>query len=135
VSTWQLPQFGRFLSVGAVNAVLGLLVIFGVKGLFQFGDVAANALGYGVGITVSFLLNSRWTFAHRGAQWPAFVRFVALALVAYTMNLLAVLLAIRVIGINGYVAQVIGLPVYTVTLYLASRHLVFRPERPAHGPR
>jgi putative flippase GtrA len=121
-----LRQFGRFLGVGVVNALLGLLVIYAAKGFFGAGDISANLLGYGVGMTVSFVLNSRWTFDFSGAWKPAFVKFVVVSLFAYAANLLTVLAAIHSAAINSYVAQALGIPIYTLTVFLASKYLVFR---------
>jgi putative flippase GtrA len=128
-----LRQFGRFLGVGVVNALLGLLVIYAAKWFLGAGDISANLLGYGVGMTVSFVLNSRWTFEFDGAWKPAFMKFVVVSLVAYAANLLMVLAAIHGAAINSYVAQALGIPVYTLTVFLASKHLVFRPGAGAGG--
>jgi putative flippase GtrA len=128
-----LRQFGRFLSVGVVNALLGLLVIYAAKWFFGAGDITANLLGYGVGMTVSFVLNSRWTFDFSGAWQPAFAKFIAVSVVAYAANLLTVLAAIHGGAINSYVAQALGIPVYTLTVFLASKYLVFRPSAGATG--
>lgn len=128
MSGWQFREFARFLSVGVANTLVGLLVIYAAKWFFQVGDVAANALGYSVGVLVSFALNSRWTFAYRGPRLPALAKFLLVALAAYCMNLLTVMTAIHYIGLNGYVAQALGIPPYTLTSYLASKYLVFRAE-------
>jgi putative flippase GtrA len=121
----HLPQLGRFLSVGVLNMLVGLLVIYACKWFFHAGDVSANAIGYGAGLVNSFALNSRWTFGYRGPQVPALVKFFAVALVAYAMNLLTVLLLIRY-GVDSYLAQALGIPPYTLTTYLASKFFVFR---------
>lgn len=126
MSRWKVPELGRFLSVGVVNMVVGLLVIYACKWLFQAGDVLANAIGYGFGLCTSFALNSRWTFNYRGPQLPALVKFLIVAAVAYTMNLATVLLAIHWVGLNSYFAQALGIPPYTLTTYLASKLIVFR---------
>lgn len=123
----RLPVLlGRFFSVGALNTLVGLLVIYAAKWFFQFGDFTANATGYGIGILLSFVLNSRWTFSYRGAQVPAFARFLAVTAVAYGINLLTVMMAIRLLDIDGYVAQALGILPYTVTAYLGSRYIAFR---------
>ena len=121
----HLPELRRFLSVGALNMLVGLLVIYACKWLFHAGDVMANAIGYGVGLVNSFALNSRWTFAYRGPQLPAVVKFLAVAMLAYAMNLLTVMLLIRY-GVDSYLAQALGIPPYTLTTYLASKFFVFR---------
>lgn len=120
------PQLGRFLSVGVLNMVVGLLVIYACKYFFQAGDVTANAIGYAAGLTTSFTLNSRWTFDYHGPQWPALVKFLLVAALAYAMNLLTVLALIHWAGVNGYLAQALGIPPYTLTTYLASKFIVFR---------
>ena len=60
------------------------------------------------------------------------------ALVAYGMNLLTVMAAIHYAGLNGYLAQALGIPPYTLTSFLASKYLVFRAgpapaDEPNHG--
>lgn len=120
-----LPQLGKFLSVGMLNMLVGLLVIYACKWFFNASDVVANAIGYSAGLVNSFALNSRWTFEYQGSQLPALLKFLAVALVAYALNLLTVLLLIRC-GVDSYVAQALGIPPYTITTYLASKFIVFR---------
>lgn len=127
----HLPQLGKFLSVGVLNMLLGLSVIYACKWFLGAGDVVANAVGYSVGLANSFAFNSRWTFAYRGPQLPALLKFLAVALVAYAMNLLAVVLLIH-FGVDSYFAQALGTLPYTVTTYLASKYIVFR-ELPRAG--
>jgi len=131
MSIGHLPQLGRFLSVGMLNLVGGLLVIYACKWLFHAGDVAANAIGYGAGLISGFALNSRWTFAYSGPRLPAMIKFLLVALVAYGMNLLTVMMLIRQLELNSYLAQALGIPPYTLTTFLASKFIVFR-SRPDH---
>jgi len=119
-------EAGRFVSVGLVNTLVGLAVIYAAKGFFHVGDIAANVLGYSVGLLLSFALNSRWTFAYRGPHLSALAKFLFVALVAYAANLLTVLVAIHYFDSNGYVAQATGVVPYTLITYLASKYLVFR---------
>jgi putative flippase GtrA len=105
---------------------VGLAVIFGAKWLFHWDDVAANLLGYGVGIVVGFVVNKRWTFTHAGAAWPAWWRYVVVLACAYLVNLGAVLFLIHVLKINSYYAQVGGIFPYTLLGYLGSRYFAFR---------
>ena len=84
-------QFIRFLIVGVANTIVGLLTIYAAKWLFAFDDVVANIIGYGTGLTVSFLLNKAWTFRHKGEILKSALRFLASFAVAYPINLGAVL--------------------------------------------
>jgi putative flippase GtrA len=117
---------GRFLGVGAANTLIGLGVIYACKRLLGFGDVLANVSGYAVGLTIGFMLNRHWTFGHTGNVRVAVLRFLAVFGVAYAVNLLCVLLAIRAAGIDGYVSQAIGILPYTAISYLGSRLYAFR---------
>lgn len=116
----------RFLLVGVVNTLVGLVVIFGLKFFLQAGDVLANAAGYLVGLSVSFLLNRSWTFRHRGNVGGAAVRFFAAFIIAYAINLSVVLTLIEWWSVNGYLAQALGVPPYTVTFFLLSKYFAFR---------
>ena len=52
----------RYLVVGCINMGIGLSTIF-VLTATGSSDLLANAIGYSVGIPVSFMLNGRWTFS------------------------------------------------------------------------
>lgn len=116
----------RFLLVGVVNTLFGQSVIWFSMWALGFGIVAANALGYGCGIVLSFVLNRNWTFNHDGSQVAALLRFLAVNACAYVANLLVVV-AVYHLGVSGYVAQLSGAPFYTLIGYLGSRFIVFRP--------
>ena len=118
--------FIKFLLVGVVNASVGLAVIYGCKWFLQLGDVTANMTGYSVGLMVSFVLNSRWTFRYRGNAWLAAARFLFVFLIAYLINLFIVLLLIDSFAVNSYLAQALGVPFYTLSFYAGSRWLAFR---------
>ncbi len=126
----ELRELAKFIVVGVSNTLIGLMVIYIAKWAFHVSDAPANAIGYAVGIVVSFSLHSRWTFAYRGPQRDAFIKFLLVALVAYGMNLLVVMLLIHRAGLNSYLAQAVGIPVYTVVSYVSSKYFVFRSGGP-----
>ena len=118
----------RFGIVGLFNTALGLGVIFAGKALGGLGDLAANAIGYAVGIAGSFALNRNWTFRHKGEIKRAFWRFVAVFGIAYVLNLATVFGLRDFAGLNAYVAQAIGIVPYTLFSYWASAHYAFSPK-------
>ena len=122
----------RFGLVGIVNTAIGLGTIFTCKYALGFGDVAANAAGYALGLLASFVLNRQWTFVHSGAVLPAFARFMLVFGVAYAVNITVVLGAIRWLGVDADLAHITGMVPYTVVFYLGSRHFAFGrgPARP-----
>jgi putative flippase GtrA len=75
---------------------------------------------------VSFSLHRIWTFGDRSAVSRSFPRWLALAAVAYPANLAIVIAAHRIGGIDAYLAQPLGIAVYTAIMFLGGRYLVFR---------
>ena len=116
----------KFFVVGGVNTLVGLAVIYVCKWWLKVPDIPANGIGYGVGLCVSFILNKSWTFAYGGRTLPALGRFLLAFAVAYTANLLAVIMLIYVLHFDGYVAQAIAIIPYTLLSYLANRRYAFR---------
>lgn len=121
----RIPELGRFISVGVLNTLIGLSIIYAAKALLGMGDVAANLLGYGAGLGISFVLNGWWTFDYRGPRGPALTRFLLVTAAAYGMNLLTVIAAIEMLGLNAYLAQALGIAPYTLTSYLGSKYFAF----------
>lgn len=124
-SAGELTRIARFLAVGVLNTCIGLSVIYACKYFGKIGDVPANAIGYAVALTNSFVWNRRWTFAHAGRIFPAAIRFFAVFCVAYLANLATVLIGIKLYGLNSYLAHAIGAVPYTVLFYLGSRFFAF----------
>ena len=114
----------RFIVVGLANTLIALTLIFLAKGVFGFGDAAANGLGYAVGLSVGFVLNRNWTFRHSGSIARSLPTFLLVQGAAYTLNLICVLALVEH-GVNGYWAQVLGIPPYTLVSYFGSRWVAF----------
>ena len=117
--------FARFAVVGLANTAVGLAVIYIAMFIFGLGNVAANLLGYSVGVLTSFVLNKRWTFGHRGETMPALSRFVLVIALAYSANIFTVLLATDGLGWDRYVAQALGILPYMAIGYFGSRLFAF----------
>jgi putative flippase GtrA len=132
-------QFVKFVVVGAFNTVIGLACIFAAKALLGWGDLAANAGGYGIGLVASFALNRAWTFRDRGRVSPALLRFLGAFLLAYLANLATVFALRDLAGVDSYLAQTAGIVPYTVLFFTANRAFVFlarHDDPPTHvsGP-
>lgn len=119
----------KFLFVGIANTILGVLIIYAMKWFLAMGDAIANLLGYACGLSLSFLLNSRWTFRYSGPQLPVLIKFLVAISLSYGLNLITVLGAIHLLQIDGYLAHLLGIPPYTIFSYLCSRFLVFKSSK------
>ncbi len=127
--------FVRFLAVGVLNTIVGYGLTFGALA-FGAPYLAATALGTACGLAVSFAMNRRFTFRHRGSAGSAAVRFAAVSLGCY----LAAYPAARA-ALAGWAASpltpdqtaaVAGSAIYTLLHYAALRRIVFNSAKSSH---
>ena len=123
----------RFLVVGTVNTMAGLTVIWVLQELAGSGHVIANLGGYVIGVSVSFILNKRWSFSFRGAHVPAFLRFLLVFGIAYSTNLLIVVAVMSLAGSTSFWFQLCGAIPYTALFYIGCRWYVFRGSGPGEA--
>lgn len=124
-----LGQSVRFGAVGLVNTAIGLVAIYAVMFLFRTGPAVANVIGYGIGFGASFALNRSWTFSSSDPSSKLLPRFLLVAAVSYILNLVAVLAATSFFSADPYLAQVLGVGIYTVCSFIGCRRFVFPPRR------
>lgn len=122
-------ELAKFASVGVINTVLGLVIIYALKWGLQWGDVSANLAGYSICILLGFALNGYWTFGSSALKLSHLLGYLLVAGVAYGVNLLAVLGSIRLLGLLGDYAQLVGVPAYTLTSFLLNKMFVFSGNR------
>jgi len=127
-----MDRLSRFLTVGVANTAIGLFSIFVAMRFLDMSETAANALGYAIGVTFSFVVNRAWTFDDAAPAKETFPRWLAVAGFAYLLNLAVVLAADRLLGLDPYLSQLFGAPVYTGVGFLGARHYAFRA--PATAP-
>jgi putative flippase GtrA len=119
----------KFLLVGVVNTLIGLSVIWAMKELTRASDTTANITGYAVGVTLSFLLNKRWTFGFSGESAASLLRFLIVFAAAYMANLATVLTLIEMMRLDSFWCQALGVIPYSALLYLGCRWYVFPSVR------
>lgn len=116
-------QPAAYAAIGLVNTGITAALIFSLMAS-GVSALAANAVGYGAGLICSYFLNSRLTFkVDAGAA--SLVRFLLAAGVAYLANLLVVILTIKVTD-APHIAQIAGMPVYTVVGYFLNKYWAMR---------
>lgn len=118
-------ELAKFASVGVLNTVVGLAIIYSLKWYLHWGDAAANLVGYLICIALGFVLNGRWTFGRSALNTRHLVGYFLVAGTAYLTNLVAVLASIQVLNLPGDLAQLVGVPVFTLTSYLLNKIFVF----------
>lgn len=121
----MLRLLARFSLAGVANTLVGYAVIVACV-LAGASDYLTNAIGYGVGLIVSFTLNRQYVFGVRGAVSRVEVtRFLAAFALAYAVNV-AVLWATRmIVGEGNPLAQLPAIVAYAGVFFLLSHRFVF----------
>ena len=68
-------KFARFVSVGIVNTVFGTAVMFCLYNLAGCSYWISSAANYVLGSILSYILNRKFTFRHRGSVVRSGIRF------------------------------------------------------------
>ena len=118
-------QIGRYALTGGLNTAVGFSVIIGLLSL-GFGDIAANALGFCIGLSISFFVNRSWTFGQYSKPTRSELSlFMSSFLIAYMVNLL-IILSGSAVGYGGsWPLHLLGVCAYTGSFYLLSKHVVY----------
>jgi putative flippase GtrA len=121
-----IRQTVRFGAVGLLNTIIGLAAIYSVIFFFGAGPKIANIVGYSIGLILSFFLNRNWTFDQAGTGRERLPAFLVVAGLSYLCNLGAVAVGSYVFGLSPYLAQLLGVGLYTTEMFLGCRMFVFR---------
>lgn len=116
----------RFGLVGLANTAIGLSAIYAVLHYFSTDPAIANAIGYTIGMVLSFILNRTWTFRDSRTITNALPRYILLAAISYLINLVVVLSGTYHFGVGPYLVQFFGIGVYTLSMFLGCRWFVFK---------
>ena len=118
--------FIRFLMVGVVNTVVGYSAILTFQLVLGMPATLANACGYLVGMLLSYALNRRFTFKSQRGHRASMPAFAVVAAACYGINLLVLTLVMTFAPlVPAALAQAVAVAAYTLSFYVASRHLVF----------
>ena len=126
VHNWK--QLGKFAVVGAVGAVINLVVF---RTLVRHGVhyLAAGTISFLVAVTSNYTWNRLWTFrAQRGHVGIQGMRFFVVAVVALGANLVLLQLMIT-LGTSKVVGQAIAIVLVTPLNFAGNKLWSFRRRR------
>jgi putative flippase GtrA len=115
----------RYGAVGLVNTGVTALVIFLLK-LTGIHYALYTMAGYAVGITVSFILNRKFTFKSKERTGLQAMKFLLVTGSLLALTQLLQYLLIDVAGINETIGVILGMVFYTGTGYILNRLFVFK---------
>lgn len=121
----DLPRLFKFTLVGLVNTAVGYAVILLALALGG-GDILSNVAGYAIGLSVSFLLNSRWTFSSSTrSRKTAALRYLIAFAFAYSANIVVILTALSNGLTRSPLVHLAGICVYSALFYMSTTYFVF----------
>lgn len=125
----HIGEVFRYLVVGLANTGIGYGVIFGCMYIFGLSPEISNAIGYAVGLVASYFLHRHFTFRSSGRRQAEFVRFIVAFVIAYLMNLAALIIMVRIISMNAGFSQILSGAVYVGCAYILNKYYVFGTHR------
>ena len=122
----------RFVLVGIVNTLFGMTVMFVLYNLFGVSYWWASAANYFFGSILSFILNKRFTFHHKGHFLGSAVKFVFSIVVCYLIAygvakpLMASMLSGSSVSLQENAAMLVGAILFTALNYLGQKFFAFK---------
>ncbi|MEH7225798.1 GtrA family protein [Bacillus sp. JJ1566] len=123
--------FIRFLLVGFINTIIGLLSIFLLLDVVGFSYWLSTFLGNSIGAAVSYVLNRRFTFASEASFGRSFPLFVTVIVACYFLcfSISKIIAGFIIVEYTNELAVIIGTGLYTITNYLGQKYIVFSLEK------
>lgn len=123
-----MKYFGRFLTVGLLNTLIGYCIIFACMYLAKLSPEVSNFIGYGVGLTISYSLNRKFTFNSNQNRRSEVIRFLVVFLVSYAANYAILLGLIHLLSLNPGVSQVLAGIAYVIASFFLNKYYVFNTK-------
>ncbi|MFY8210071.1 MAG: GtrA family protein [Caulobacter sp.] len=122
----------RYGVAGVFNTLVGFSIILALDLGLGLAPHLANAIGYAIGVCVSFVLSKVFVFKARQTARAAPLRYAVAVVAAFALNQGVLTLATRVLpegALWSTAAQGLAIASYTAALFLLSHFWVF-----AHTP-
>lgn len=129
---WIDKKLIKFIIVGILNTVLGMMIMFGLYNFAGLSYWISSAANYILVSIFSFVLNKKFTFQHEGKTVQSGLRFAvniaACYLLAYGIAKPCVLAIMEGCSktVQENIAMVVGMCLFTGFNYLGQRCFVFR---------
>ena len=120
-------QFVKFALVGVINTLTSTSVYLLATRSFGWHPLSANALAFVVAVTVSYVLNKRWTFRDpRRDYHRQYVQFFTVSTIGFSLSEGIIWLVHSVMGIHDLVAFGTAVVIVLFWNFTANRLWTFR---------
>lgn len=120
-----LTELLRYSLVGVVSNVAGYVLYLLVTAYWLEPREAVSLL-YFAGMLISFIGNRSFTFAYKGSTVRSGIRFIALYIMGYFMNLALLFVMVDRLGYAHELVQAVAIVVVAAFLFLGQKLLVFK---------
>jgi putative flippase GtrA len=130
ISNVKSSQALRFLTVGSVTFSCEYAVFYILYVFAQWNLLIANSLSFGVGLTVSFMLNRIWAFKQTNYQRKIHHQaaiYIALAITNLVINNLIVG-TLKTLGLDPRLGKIIAIITIAVWNFLIYKYIIFKEE-------
>jgi len=109
-----------------MNTAITLSTIFILTKIAGLNYIAANAVGYILGLTNSFFMNRLWTFKSTGHYGNESIRFLLVFAFCYILQFALLVLLKEKLQIPVDYAQIIAMVFYTAANFTANKFFTFK---------
>ena len=127
-------QVYRFGIAGIANTAVGFLAITALDIGLHLPPALANAIGFGLGIVLSFVLNRSFVYRSDAPVAKSGPQFLLVVAIAFALNQAVLAFAGYILGVSAaahIAAQLAGMSVYTIVVFILCRVWIFRSAVPA----
>ena len=126
-----MRQFTVFCSVGVINTLATLALIFLLSNVFGVVYTLANFLGYALGVLIGFALHRSITFKTEAREQgqslrTQFVKFLVVFAVAYSIQFMGLVAMVQFLLVPEIAAQIVAVGIYVGISFLGNRIITFR---------
>ena len=124
-----IAELVRYGIAGVVNSIIGYAIFFVAFRIIGLSPQISNALGYCIGLSVTFAINRYFVFDGARFNVQSALRFIVCFAVAFALNQGSLVLLIESGFAKPEMAQVFAMSLYTVAFYLMNKHIVWSTKR------
>ncbi len=126
----HIPRLTKFGAVGIVNTAVDLVIFFTCIRLFDAPLVLANGSAFIFAVTVSYLLNTQWTFQEKrrfhSLSFKRYIRFTIANLSGFVIATLTLILLAKILPL--LLAKLLSIATSVLVNYSLSYLYVYRKQ-------
>lgn len=121
----------KFLLVGAINTLIGTLIMFILYNCFNINYWISSACNYIIGGFISFFLNKFFTFSNKEKSVKQIFLFIFNLITCYLISyfiskkIIYAILSYKSTTLQDNISLFVGMCFYTILNYLGQRFIVF----------